>query len=104
MKRPSTKPLEKRCTACDGTGHLVAVKPTKSNVRIYPPQCKVCLGKGRVSGERGLRRPYVLVVGGLALRSWETAVTSCAGANGFGNMMLFGTPLDAQSSASLPLM
>jgi hypothetical protein len=38
------------------------------------------------------------------LRSWETAVTSCAGANGFANMMLFGTPFDAQSPASLPLM
>src|SRR6202051_3345183 len=49
--------------------------------------------------------PYAVgAVGGLALRSWETAVTSCAGANGFANMMLFGTPLDAQSSASLPLM
>jgi hypothetical protein len=31
-------------------------------------------------------------------------VTSCAGANGFANMMLLGTPLDAQSPASLPLM
>lgn len=29
-------------------------------------------------------------------------MTSCAGANGFANMMLFGTPFDAQSSASLP--
>jgi hypothetical protein len=38
------------------------------------------------------------------LRSFETAVISCAGANGFANMMLFGTPCDAQSSASFPLI
>ncbi len=40
-----------------------------------------------------------LYVGGVpALRSWETAVTSCAGANGLANMMLLGTPLEPQSS------
>lgn len=31
--------------------------------------------------------------GGLAFRSWEIAVTICAGANGFANRMLLGTPL-----------
>ena len=31
-------------------------------------------------------------------------MTSCAGAKGFANMMLLGTPLDAQSSACAPLM
>src|SRR5258708_14048406 len=49
-----------------------------------------------------LRLPYV---GGLpALRSCETAVTSWAGAKGFANMILLGTPFDAQSSACAPLM
>lgn len=43
-------------------------------------------------------------VGGLALRSCATAVTSWAGANGFESRMLLGTPLDAHSSACAPLM
>ena len=47
---------------------------------------------------------YAGAVGGLVLRSWETAVTSCAGANGFANMMLLGTPLEGQSAALAPLM
>ena len=32
------------------------------------------------------------------VRSWEIAVTICAGANGFASRMLLGTPLDAHSS------
>jgi hypothetical protein len=51
-----------------------------------------------------LVRQLGAVAGGTLLRSWETAVTSWAGANGFARLMLFGTPFDAQSSASLPLM
>ena len=43
------------------------------------------------------RRPYI--VGGALFRSWETAVTSCVGANGLDNMMLLGTPLEADSAA-----
>src|ERR1700738_3158675 len=52
-----------------------------------------------IRNERGrqLRRPYV--AGGPVLRSWETAVTSCAGANGLVNRTLFGTPCDAHWSA-----
>jgi DnaJ-class molecular chaperone len=49
MRTPHMKPREKFCVACNGTGHLKVVKPTKPNVRIYPPQCKECLGKGRVA-------------------------------------------------------
>jgi hypothetical protein len=37
-------------------------------------------------------------------RSWETAVTSWAGANGFCSRMLSGTPCDAQSFAVAPVM
>jgi hypothetical protein len=48
---------------------------------------------------------FLNYVGGAPLlRRWETAVTSCAGANGFANIMLFGTPLDAQSATSLPVI
>ena len=39
-----------------------------------------------------------------ALSSWDTAVTSCAGANGLFSRMLFGTPSAAQSSAAAPVM
>ena len=46
--------------------------------------------------------PYVLGVP--ALRSWEIAVTNCAGANGLVSRILFGTPLEAQSSALSPVM
>ena len=34
----------------------------------------------------------------------KLAVTSCAGANGLANVMLLGTPLEAQSSALSPLI
>jgi hypothetical protein len=34
----------------------------------------------------------------------ETAVRSWAGAKGFANMMLFGTPLEVQSAAAAPLI
>ena len=37
-------------------------------------------------------------LGGVALRSWEIAVTSCAGAKGFASRTLLGTPLDVHSS------
>jgi len=49
MRTPRMKPREKFCAACNGTGHIEAAKPTKPTVRIYPPQCNVCSGKGRVS-------------------------------------------------------
>src|ERR1700722_6879367 len=46
--------------------------------------------------------PYV--AGFPALRSWETAVTSCAGANGLVRRMLLGTPRDGQSAALPPVI
>jgi DnaJ-class molecular chaperone len=49
MRKLPMKPPEKRCTACNGTGHLEVVKPAKPTIRIYPPQCKECGGKGRIS-------------------------------------------------------
>jgi len=44
-----------------------------------------------------IRRPHV--VGVPSLRSWETAVTSCAGANGLVRRTLLGTPCEGQRSA-----
>ena len=50
------------------------------------------------TGDIGMKGAANYVVGGvLALRRLETAVTSCAGANGFGMTMLFGTPYAGQS-------
>lgn len=45
-------------------------------------------------------------VGGCCPRfsSWDTAVTSWAGANGFCRRMLLGTPCAPQSSAAAPVM
>jgi len=43
-------------------------------------------------------------VGPPALRSCETAVTSCAGANGLVSSMLSGTPFEAHSSPAAPVM
>jgi DnaJ-class molecular chaperone len=49
MRMSRRKPAEKPCTACNGSGHLAMVADSKKpTVRIYPPQCGVCLGKGRV--------------------------------------------------------
>ena len=36
--------------------------------------------------------------------SWETAVTSCAGAKGLVRRMLLGTPFEGHSSALSPIM
>jgi DnaJ-class molecular chaperone len=49
MRTPQMKPREKLCAACNGTGHVDVAKSAKPTVRIYPPQCKECLGKGRVT-------------------------------------------------------
>src|ERR1700687_1189257 len=48
------------------------------------------------------RRPYVVV--GPVFRRVETAVTSCAGANGLHKRMLLGTPCEAHWSAAWPVM
>jgi hypothetical protein len=47
---------------------------------------------------------FAYAVGVPALRSCATAVTSCAGANGLVSKILFGTPLEAHSSALSPVM
>jgi DnaJ-class molecular chaperone len=46
LKAAST---EVKCSACDGTGHTAVAQPAKPGRRIFPPACKRCLGKGRVT-------------------------------------------------------
>ena len=50
-------------------------------------------------------QPQAYVEGGEpAFSSWETAVTSCAGAKGLVRRMLLGTPFEGHSSALSPVM
>jgi hypothetical protein len=51
MKKPYAYPNEHECPACSGTG-FPAVAQLRPGFRIYPVQCKECLGKGRIS-DRG---------------------------------------------------
>ncbi len=69
---------------------------------------KICLSmilNWKFDEPRALRRTrFAYVVGVPVLRSCATAVTSCAGANGLVSRMLFGTPLEAHSSALSPVI
>lgn len=56
--------------------------------------------RARISGAPWL----TYCVGVPALRSRETAVTNCAGANGFSRRMLLGTPREGQRPAAAPVM
>jgi DnaJ-class molecular chaperone len=51
MKRlkVKTESTEIECSACDGTGFPAVAQPSKPGRRIFPPACKECLGKGRVT-------------------------------------------------------
>lgn len=49
MKKPSMKPTEHECPACNGTGFPVVMQPVQPGRKIYPVQCKNCDGKGRIS-------------------------------------------------------
>jgi DnaJ-class molecular chaperone len=46
--KPSSKKGE-RCPACGGTGFAKVKQPAVPGRRIYPPQCKACGGKGRIT-------------------------------------------------------
>jgi hypothetical protein len=56
--------------------------------------------------EAATKRPYSVVgaAGGTVFSRLESAVTSCAGANGLASRTLLGTPLDAHSSPCAPVM
>jgi DnaJ-class molecular chaperone len=51
MKNPKSKVVstEIKCPACGGTGIPTVGQPTKPGRKIFPPACKQCLGKGRVT-------------------------------------------------------
>jgi transcription elongation factor Elf1 len=49
MRKPSVKPTEHKCPACNGTGFPMVMQPVKPSSRIYPVQCKNCGGKGRIA-------------------------------------------------------
>jgi len=49
MKKPPDEPTELRCPACDGTGFPKVTKAPPPGRKIYPPACKECRGKGRIS-------------------------------------------------------
>jgi hypothetical protein len=49
MKKPSMKPTEHECPACNGTGFPVVMQPVQPGRKIYPVQCMNCAGKGRIS-------------------------------------------------------
>ena len=40
---------EIKCPACDGSGFPAVAQPAKPGRRIFPPACKECLGKGRIT-------------------------------------------------------
>jgi hypothetical protein len=48
MKPIKTNPNEEKCPACGGTG-FPPVKQPAAGRRIYPPPCKTCGGKGRMT-------------------------------------------------------
>jgi DnaJ-class molecular chaperone len=47
--KPKTGSAEVKCPACDGTGFPAVAQPAKPGRKIFPPACKQCLGKGRVT-------------------------------------------------------
>jgi hypothetical protein len=49
MKKRVLRRIERSCTACNGTGIAPVKQPARPGVRVYPPRCAKCLGKGRVA-------------------------------------------------------
>jgi DnaJ-class molecular chaperone len=49
VKRLSAKPTELKCPACNGTGFMAVLQSAKTGRRIYPPSCRKCNGKGRIT-------------------------------------------------------
>jgi DnaJ-class molecular chaperone len=48
MKTPREVLTEVICPACDGAGIEKVMQPTEPGRKIYPANCKECLGKGRL--------------------------------------------------------
>ncbi|MGZ5148161.1 MAG: zinc finger domain-containing protein [Burkholderiales bacterium] len=56
MRKPSAKPIERKCPACHGTGFPKVKQPVKPGSRIYPIKCKNCGGKGRIAARGAASR------------------------------------------------
>jgi DnaJ-class molecular chaperone len=53
MKNLSTKPAERKCPACKGTGFPAVKQPAQEGRRIYAARCERCDGKGWISEPNG---------------------------------------------------
>jgi DnaJ-class molecular chaperone len=53
MKKLLTKPDERECPDCNGSGVQPAKQPVRLGLRIYTARCKECDGKGRVMVAKG---------------------------------------------------
>jgi hypothetical protein len=47
--KTKTASAEIKCSGCDGTGFPSVAQPAKPGRRIFPPACKQCSGKGRIT-------------------------------------------------------
>jgi DnaJ-class molecular chaperone len=47
--KPKALSAEVKCPTCDGTGFPAVAQPAKPGRKIFPPPCKQCLGKGRIT-------------------------------------------------------
>ena len=90
--RPRHRSLGERC-ACT---RYDAVRRGAGVVAIVQPSERV---SRRAASLRGSH-----IVVGPVLSNCDTAVTSCAGANGFCSKMLLGTPCEGHWSAAAPVM
>jgi DnaJ-class molecular chaperone len=45
MKRPTTKPIEAKCPACNGIGFPEVKQPAQPGRKIYRAPCTKCGGK-----------------------------------------------------------
>ena len=59
------------CPDCKGTGFEMVKQPTRPGVRVYPAQCKGCLGKGRVAGLTSFATLASVLGELLAARQWR---------------------------------
>jgi hypothetical protein len=49
LKKLAVSLTEHKCPECNGAGFPLVAQPVRLGVKIYPPQCKLCLGKGRIA-------------------------------------------------------
>ena len=47
--KPKALSTEVKCPACADTGFPTVAQPANPWRKIFPPSCKQCLGKGRIT-------------------------------------------------------